>query len=65
MAKIILNVELGQKKVLNDLKTLKSGIENIASSLGNVKVNKDLTAQLNALTKNYNALSKAAQTAQK
>ena len=65
MAKIILNVELGQEKVLNDLKTLKSGIENIASSLGNVKVNKDLTAQLNALTKNYNALSKAAQTAQK
>lgn len=65
MAKIILNVELGQKNVLNDLKTLKSGIENIASSLGNVKVNKDLTAQLNALTKNYNALSKAAQTAQK
>lgn len=65
MAKIILNVELGQKKVLNDLKTLKSGIENIASSLGNVKVNKDLTAQLNALTKNYNALAKAAQTAQK
>lgn len=65
MAKIILNVELGQEKVLNDLKTLESGIKNIASSLGNVKVNKDLTAQLNALTKNYNALSKAAQSAQK
>lgn len=65
MAKIVLNVELGQKQVLKDLELLKSGIKNIASSLGDVKVNKDLTAQLNALTKNYNALAKAAQAAQK
>lgn len=64
MAKILLNVELNDKGVASNLKTLESGIKNIANSLGNVKVNKDLTAQLNALTKNYNALAKAAQTAQ-
>lgn len=65
MAKILLNVELNDKGVASDLKTLESGIKNIANSLGNVKVNKNLTAQLNALTKNYNALAKAATAAQK
>lgn len=60
MAKIILNVELKSANVDAQLKTLKSGIDSVAQSLKNITVNKDLTAQLNALTKYYNAVASAA-----
>lgn len=63
MAKIILNVELKSANVDAQLKTLKSGIDSVAQSLKNITVNKDLTAQLNALTKYYNAVASAAQKA--
>lgn len=63
MAKIILNVELKSANVDAQLKTLKSGIDSVAQSLKNITVNKDLTAQLNALTKYYNAVANAAQKA--
>lgn len=63
MAKIILNVELKSANVDAQLKTLKSGIDSVAQSLKNITVNKDLTAQLNALTKYYSAIASAAQKA--
>lgn len=63
MAKIILNVALKSANVDAQLKTLKSGIDSVAQSLKNITVNKDLTAQLNALTKYYNAVASAAQKA--
>ncbi len=65
MAKIILNVELAKSNVVKNLKELEAGIQGIGKSLGDVKVNKNLTAQLNALTRQYNALAKAAKEAQK
>ena len=65
MAKIILNVELAKSNVVKNLKELEVGIQGIGKSLSGVKVNKNLTAQLNALTKQYNALAKAAKEAQK
>lgn len=63
MAKIILNVELKSADVRAQLKTLQGGIDALAQSLQNIRVNKDLTAQLNALTKYYNAIASAAQKA--
>lgn len=65
MAKIILNVELAKSNVVKNLKELEAGIQGIGKSLGDVKVNKNLTAQLNALTNNYKALTQAAKEAQK
>ena len=64
MAEIILNVKLN---VLAEkqLKQLESTIKQIGDSLSNVKVNRNLTTQINALTKQYNALAKAAQTVSK
>ena len=61
MPKIILNVELKSADVRAQLKTLQGGIDALAQSLQNIRVNKDLTAQLNALTKYYNAIASAAQ----
>lgn len=61
MAKIILNVDLNAAPAQKELKALENAIKGIASTLSNVKADKNLTAQINALTKNYTALANAAQ----
>jgi TP901 family phage tail tape measure protein len=61
MAKIILNVDLNSSPAQKELKALENAIKGIASTLSNVKADKNLTAQINALTKNYTALANAAQ----
>lgn len=61
MAKIILNVDLDSSPAQKELKALENAIKGIASALSNVKADKNLTAQINALTKNYTALANAAQ----
>lgn len=61
MAKIILNVDLNAAPAQKELKALENAIKGIADTLSNVKADKNLTAQINALTKNYTALANAAQ----
>ncbi|MBQ0125825.1 MAG: phage tail tape measure protein [Clostridiales bacterium] len=61
MAQILLKVNLDSKNATQGLKQLEASIKNIASGLGDVKVNKDLTAQINALTKAMNAAAKQAE----
>lgn len=61
MAKIILNVDLNSAPAKEQLKSLQNAIQSIATTLSNVKADKNLTAQINALTKNYTALANAAQ----
>lgn len=61
MAKIILNVDLNAEPAQKELKALENAIKGIADTLSNVKADKNLTAQINALTKNYTALANAAQ----
>lgn len=61
MAKIILNVDLDSSPAQKELKALENAIKGIAATLSNVKADKNLTAQINALTKNYTALANAAQ----
>lgn len=63
MAKIIINVELNSKAAQTDLKGLQTSVETIVNSLQNVKPNKNLTSQINALSRYYNALAKAATSA--
>lgn len=61
MAKIILNVDLNSAPAKEQLKSLQNAIQSIATTLSNVKADKNLTAQINALTKNYTALANASQ----
>lgn len=61
MAKIILDVQLKNTLATEQLKQLETSIKSVADSLSGVKVNKDLTAQINSLTKYYNSLAKVAQ----
>ncbi|MBS5733864.1 MAG: phage tail tape measure protein [Clostridiales bacterium] len=61
MAKIILNVDLDSSPAQKELKVLESAIKGIASTLSNVKADKNLTTQINALTENYKALANVAQ----
>lgn len=61
MAKIILHVDLNAAPAQKELKALENAIKGIAATLSNVKADKNLTAQINALTKNYTALANAAQ----
>ena len=63
MAKILLNVEINNALAKKQLSELEKTIETIASSLNKVKVNKDLSAQINSLTKYYKAVAKAATSA--
>lgn len=60
MAKILLNVELNSKVAQSGVDQLKKSIDLIANSLNNIQPNKDLTAQLNALAKAFNALAREA-----
>lgn len=61
MAKILLNVNLDAKQANAGLDGLKDSIKEIANSLSSIKTNKNLTSQLNALSKVYASLAKAAQ----
>lgn len=59
MAKILLNVEIDSKKAEAGLNTLKESLAKVVKELGELKPNKDLTAQLNALARSYAAVEKA------
>ena len=61
MAKINLKVVTDIKQSKEELDALSTSIKSIAESLSSVKVDKNLTAQINALTKYYNAVAKAAE----
>lgn len=61
MAKILLNVGLNAKPANAELDSLKDSIKAIADSISSIKTNKNLTSQLNALSKVYASLAKAAQ----
>ena len=60
MAKIILNVDLNAKTATDQLNKLRGAVELIADHLSKMTPNKDLTEQLNALARSFNAVSKAA-----
>ena len=60
MAKILLNVDLKTKEAIDSVNKLKGSIEVLAKSFEGVKVNKDLTAQIQSLTKYYKELTTAA-----
>lgn len=55
--KLTVNTDLKQAKAAVD--TLKKSFADLAKQLSTITVNKDLTAQLNALTKYYQSLAKA------
>lgn len=55
--KLTVNTDLQQAKAAVD--TLKKSFADLAKQLSTITVNKDLTAQLNALTKYYQSLAKA------
>lgn len=63
MAKIILNVELNTKGAQSGLDLLKKSLSKVASSLNQMKPDKDLTAQIKALSEYYNSLATAAKSA--
>ncbi len=58
MAKIILNVETQVKQSQAQLQGLEKTVKSIATTLSSVKVDPNLTAQINSLTKYYKELSK-------
>lgn len=60
MAKIILNVELRSEQASQEITNLQKSVDLIANTLKSVQPNKDLTAQLNALAKAFNALAREA-----
>ena len=60
MAKILLNVDLKTKEAIDSVNKIKGSIDVLAKSFEGVKVNKDLTAQIQALTKYYKELTTAA-----
>ena len=60
MAKIILNVDLNAKTATDQLNKLRGAVELIADHLSKMTPNKDLTDQLNALAKSFNALARQA-----
>lgn len=55
--RLVVNTDLQQAKAAVD--TLKKSFADLAKQLSTITVNKDLTAQLNALTKYYQSLAKA------
>lgn len=63
MAKIILNVELNTKGAQSGLDLLKKSLSKVANSLNQMKPDKDLTAQIKALSEYYNSLAAAAKSA--
>lgn len=64
MAKIVLTVDTNAAQAKKSVDALKKSFEELKTSLSGITVNKDLTAQVNALTKYYSEMSKAASRAQ-
>lgn len=64
MAKIVLTVDTNAAQAKKSVDALKKSFEELKTSLSGITVNKDLTAQVNALTKYYSEMSKAAARAQ-
>lgn len=63
MAKIILNVELNTKGAQSGLDLLKKSLSKVTATLNQMKPDKDLTAQIKALSEYYNSLATAAKSA--
>lgn len=59
MAKLILKVTTNATEAVKGISNLKKSIASLSTALSNVKVNKDLTAQLNSLAKYYNSVAEA------
>lgn len=59
MAKIVLTIQ-ADNKATQSVKLLNAEVQTLSKTLSTIKVNKNLTAQINALTKHYTALAKAA-----
>lgn len=59
MARIILNVEANTKTAIQDVDKLRQSVIGIGNALKNVKADKDLTAQIQALTKWNKSLADA------
>lgn len=59
MAKIVLTIN-ANNKATQSVKLLNAEVQTLSKTLSSIKVNKNLTAQINALTKHYTALAKAA-----
>ncbi len=59
MAKLILTIEAKNENAIKGLQALEKEAQALSKSLSSIKVNKDLTAQINALTKNYTAVIEA------
>lgn len=60
MAKIVLQIVPKNKEATQSVRVLNAELETLSKTLSSIKVNKNLTAQINALTKHYTALAKAA-----
>ena len=58
MAKILLTIQ-ADNKATESVKALNAEVRVLSQTLSSIKVNKNLTAQINALTKHYTALAKA------
>lgn len=63
MAKIVLNVELNTKGAQSGLDLLKKSLSKVTATLNQMKPDKDLTAQIKALSEYYNSLAAAAKSA--
>ncbi len=59
MAKIVLTIN-ANNKATESVKLLNAEVQTLSKTLSTIKVNKNLTTQINALTKHYTALAKAA-----
>ncbi|MCH5315496.1 MAG: phage tail tape measure protein [Eubacterium sp.] len=59
MAKLILTIS-ADNKATQSVKLLNTEIKALSQTLSSIKVDRNLTAQINALTKHYTALAKAA-----
>lgn len=59
MAKIVLTIN-ANNKATESVRLLNAEVQTLSKTLSTIKVNKNLTAQINALTKHYTALAKAA-----
>ena len=59
MAKIVLTIS-ANNKATQSVKLLNAEVQTLSKTLSSIKVNKNLTTQINALTKHYTALAKAA-----
>lgn len=65
MAQINLNVSLQTGMSTQQLKALEDAVKGIASTFESIKPSRNLSATINALTNQYKALAKAAQSVQK